>query len=118
VPDIILIATGSEVALAVGAAQQLAADGVQARVVSMPCTDAFEHQSDEYKQAILPPAVTARVVIEAGVSDGWWRHAGPGGRVIGMDSFGESAPAEELFRHFGFTVENVSNVARQVLAGQ
>jgi transketolase len=117
-PDVILIATGSEVALAVGAAAELAATDIMVRVVSMPCTDLFAKQSEDYKEAVLPSAVTARIVIEAGVSEIWWRYAGPGGRVIGIDRFGESAPAEELFRHFGFSVENVSNVARQVLAGQ
>jgi transketolase len=80
----------------------------------MPCTHLFDKQPDEYRRSVLP--VAARVVIEAGVSENWWRYAGPGGRIIGLDSFGASAPAEELFRHFGFSVENVCKVARQVLA--
>ncbi len=115
VPDIVLIATGSEVALAVSAAEELAADGVKARVVSMPSTDAFEAQDADYREAILPAAVTARVVIEAGVTASWWRYAGPAGRIVGMDCFGESAPADELFEHFGFSTSNVVAVAKDVL---
>jgi len=116
-PDIILIATGSEVALAVAAADALAADGVKVRVVSMPCTNIFAAESDDYRNEVLPEDVTARVVIEAGVTDAWWLYAGPKGRVIGLDRFGESAPAAELFKHFGFSVENVLKVARETLAG-
>jgi len=115
-PDLILIATGSEVGLAVAAAGQLGADGIKARVVSMPCTDQFEAQSDAYRESVLPVAVTARVAIEAGVSNGWWRYAGSSGRVIGLDRFGQSAPAEELFEYFGFSVDNVLKVARDILA--
>jgi len=115
VPDIILIATGSEVALAVSAARVLAVDGVNARVVSMPCTDLFDAQSKEYREQVLPAAVTARVVIEAGVTEAWWRYAGSQGRVIGMDRFGQSAPAGELFEHFGFSTDNVVAIARETL---
>lgn len=115
VADILLIATGSEVALAVSAAEALAADGVKARVVSMPCTDVFDVQSADYKESVLPAAVTARVVIEAGVTEGWWRFAGPAGQIIGLDRFGESAPAEELFEYFGFSTSNVVTVAEDVL---
>jgi transketolase len=115
-PDIILIATGSEVALAVGAAAELAADGINARVVSMPCTDLFDAQSDEYKEQVLPSGVSRRVAIEAGVSDGWWQYVGQNGRIVGLDRFGASAPASELFEHFGFSVDNVSNIARELLA--
>ncbi len=115
VADILLIATGSEVALAVSAAEALAADGVKARVVSMPCTDVFDVQSADYKESVLPAAVTARVVIEAGVTEGWWRFAGPAGQIIGLDRFGESAPAEELFEYFGFSTSNVVTVAKDVL---
>ena len=114
-PDIILIATGSEVALAMDAAAKLAADSIRVRVVSLPCVDIFESQDADYRDQVLPPAVTARVVIEAGVTNYWWRYAGPAGAVIGLDRFGESAPAGELFEHFGFSVENVVRVARQVL---
>jgi transketolase len=114
-PDIILIATGSEVALAMSAAEVLAADGVNARVVSMPCTDVFDAQDAGYREAVLPADVTARVAIEAGVSAMWWRYAGSGGRVIGLDRFGESAPAGELFEHFGFSTSNVVAVAKEIL---
>ncbi|MDE0789299.1 MAG: transketolase [Woeseiaceae bacterium] len=115
VPDIILIATGSEVALAVSAAEALTADGVNARVVSMPSTDVFDTQDAAYRESVLPAAVTARVAIEAGVTETWWRYVGSHGRVVGLDRFGESAPAEELFEHFGFTTENVVAVAKDVL---
>jgi len=114
-PDIILIATGSEIALAVSAAQALSVDSIKARVVSMPCTDLFDAQDDAYREQVLPAAVTARVVIEAGVTELWWRYAGPKGRVIGLDRFGESAPAKELFEHFGFSTDNVVAVAKETL---
>jgi len=114
-PDIVLIATGSEVQLAVSAAEKLAADGVKARVVSMPSTDVFEAQEAAYQESVLPAAVTARVVIEAGVTATWWRYAGAAGTIIGLDRFGESAPANELFEHFGFSTDNVVKVAKDVL---
>ena len=114
-PDLILIATGSEVELAVAAADALSADGVAARVVSMPCTDLFDAQDAAYREQVLPAGVTARVAIEAGVTEGWWRYVGAGGRVVGMDRFGESAPAGELFKHFGFSTENVVKVAKEIL---
>ena len=114
-PDILLIATGSEVELAMGAADALADDGVKACVVSMPSTDVFDAQDVEYRESVLPAAVSARVAIEAGVTEGWWRFVGTQGRVIGLDRFGESAPASELFEHFGFTTENVVAVAKDVL---
>ncbi len=114
-PDLIFIATGSEVALAVSAAEVLASDGVKARVVSMPCTDLFDAQDESYRQRVLPHDVTARVVIEAGVTETWWRYAGTGGRIIGLDRFGESAPAGELFEHFGFSTENVVAIAKETL---
>jgi transketolase len=114
-PDIILIATGSEVALAMSAAEALAADGVNVRVVSMPSTGVFDAQDENYREAVLPGDVTARVAIEAGVSDLWWRYVGSGGRVIGLDRFGESAPAGELFEHFGFSTGNVVAVAKEIL---
>ena len=115
-PDILLIATGSEVALATGAAARLGADGIKARVISMPCTSLFDAQSDEYKQKVLPANVSRRVAIEAGVSDGWWRFVGQHGRIVGLDRFGASAPADDLFEHFGFSVDNVLTVARELLA--
>ena len=114
-PDIILIATGSEVFLAMQAAEMLAGDGIAARVVSLPCTDLFDAQDDDYREQVLPSRVTARVVIEAGVTASWWRYAGTGGRIIGLDRFGESAPADELFKHFGFTADNVVNVAKELM---
>jgi transketolase len=114
-PDILLIATGSEVELAMGAAEALAGDGVKARVVSMPSTDVFDAQDAGYRESVLPAAVSARVAIEAGVTDGWWRYVGMQGHVIGLDRFGESAPASELFEHFGFTTDNVVAVAKDVL---
>jgi len=114
-PDIVFIATGSEIALAVSAADALGADGIQTRVVSMPCTDVFETQDAGYRESVLPADVTARVVIEAGVTDGWWRYAGAKGRVVGLDRFGESAPAGELFEHFGFSTDNVVAVAKELL---
>ena len=115
-PQIIFIATGSEVGLAVGAASALENEGIAARVVSMPCTDLFDAQPEDWRQSVLPPEVGARIVIEAGVGDFWWRYAGPSGRIIAMHGFGESAPAEELFQHFGFTVDNVLSAAREMLA--
>jgi len=114
-PDIILVATGSELALAASAAEALAADSIKARVVSMPCTDLFDAQDEAYREQVLPSAVTARVVIEAGVTASWWRYAGPQGRVIGLDRFGESAPAGELFEHFGFSTDNVVAIAKETL---
>jgi transketolase len=113
---VILIATGSEVALAMSAAAELEAADIGARVVSMPCTDLFDAQDAEYRESVLPATVAARVCIEAGVTDGWWRYAGAGGRVIGIDRFGESAPAEALFEHFGFTTAHVVAAAREILA--
>jgi transketolase len=115
-PDIIMIATGSEVALVTAAAAELDADGIKVRVVSMPSTDQFDAQSDEYRESVLPAGVTSRVAVEAGVTEGWWRYVGTQGRVIGLDRFGASAPAEELFEHFGFTVANVLKIARETLA--
>jgi len=106
-PDAIIIATGSEVELAVKAADALAEKGKNIRVVSMPSTNVFEAQDQAYKDSVLPPSVSQRVVVEAGVTDSWWKYAGSAGRVIGLDRFGESAPAGQLFKEFGFTVDNV-----------
>ena len=116
IPDLILIATGSEVPLAMRAADTLSGDGRNVRVVSMPCTELFDEQPSDYRSSVLPPSVSARIAIEAGVADGWWRYVGLDGRVIGMQSFGASAPAGELFRHFGFSEENVIQVAGELLA--
>ena len=106
-PDVILIATGSEVELAVKAADELSGKGKKVRVVSMPSTNVFDAQDEAYRESVLPSSVTKRVVIEAGVTDSWWKYTGTQGRVIGMDRFGESAPAGALFKEFGFTVDNV-----------
>ncbi|MFH4668077.1 transketolase [Vibrio alginolyticus] len=115
-PELILIATGSEVELAVEAAAQLTAEGKKVRVVSMPSTDAFDKQDAAYREAVLPSDVTARIAIEAGIDDFWYKYVGFDGRIIGMTSFGESAPAGELFKMFGFTTENVVNTAKELLA--
>jgi len=115
-PEAILIATGSEVALAVAAAEQLAAQGRRVRVVSMPSTDTFEAQDAAYRESVLPRQVTARVVVEAASPDLWYKYVGHQGRVIGMTSFGESAPAGKLFEHFGFTAERVAAAVRELLA--
>ncbi|MEH0761746.1 transketolase [Vibrio sp. 16] len=115
-PELILIATGSEVELAVGAAAQLTAEGKQVRVVSMPSTDAFDKQDAAYREAVLPSDVTARIAIEAGIADFWYKYVGFGGKIIGMTTFGESAPAGELFKMFGFTTENVVNTAKELLS--
>ncbi|KHD25239.1 transketolase [Vibrio caribbeanicus] len=115
-PELILIATGSEVELAVEAAAQLTAEGKQVRVVSMPSTDAFDKQDAAYREAVLPSDVTARIAIEAGIADFWYKYVGFGGKIIGMTTFGESAPAGELFKMFGFTTENVVNTAKELLS--
>ncbi|MFT6916038.1 MAG: transketolase [Motiliproteus sp.] len=114
-PDAILIATGSEVGLAMDAAAQLSEAGRNIRVVSMPCTDVFEAQSAEYRESVLPASVSARVAIEAAHSDFWYKYVGLNGRVVGMTSFGESAPAPELFKLFGFTVDNVVSKVNELL---
>ena len=114
-PDAILIATGSEVSLAMDAAEQLAAAGKQVRVVSMPCAEVFETQSNEYRESVLPSAITARVAIEAAHSDYWYKYVGLNGNIVGMTSFGESAPAGELFKLFGFSVENVVSKVNELL---
>src|SRR5690606_10403176 len=115
-PEAILIATGSEVALAVAAAEQLAEQGRRVRVVSMPSTDTFEAQDAAYRESVLPRQVTTRVVVEAASPDLWYKYVGHQGRVIGMTSFGESAPAGKLFEHFGFTAERVAEAVRELLA--
>jgi len=112
--EIILIATGSEVELAVQAAAELTASGKAVRVVSIPCTEQFELQSAEYKESVLPAAVTKRVAIEAGIADYWYKYTGLNGAVIGMTTFGESAPADQLFEMFGFTVKNVVETANSL----
>ena len=114
-PDAIIIATGSELELAVKAAEALSSKGKNIRVVSLPSTNVFDAQDAAYKESVLPAAVTARVVVEAGVTDSWWKYAGSQGKVIGLDRFGESAPAPALFKLFGFTVENVVATVESIL---
>jgi transketolase len=113
-PELILIATGSEVALVREAAEKLEAEGRQVRVVSMPCADVFAAQDEAYQSHVLPAGVP-RLAVEAGSTDSWWRFIGGNGDVIGMDSFGASAPGPELFEHFGFTVDNVIDTARRLI---
>ncbi|XAG16802.1 transketolase [Vibrio metschnikovii] len=115
-PELILIATGSEVELAVNAAAELEAQGKHVRVVSMPSTDAFDKQDAAYREAVLPADVTKRIAIEAGIADFWYKYVGFGGKIIGMTTFGESAPADQLFKMFGFTTENVVKTANELLA--
>ncbi|MEG7345295.1 transketolase [Serratia marcescens] len=114
-PDVILIATGSEVGITVEAADKLTAAGRQVRVVSMPSTDAFDKQDAAYRESVLPAAVTARVAVEAGIADYWYKYVGLNGAIVGMTTFGESAPAEQLFAEFGFTVDNVVAKAQALL---
>jgi len=114
-PDLIFIATGSEVELAVKAAEQLTAEGKKIRVVSMPSTNVFDKQDEAYREAVLPSAVTKRVAVEAGIADFWYKYVGFNGRIVGMHSFGESAPADQLFKLFGFTVDNVVAKAKEIL---
>ncbi len=111
---VVLIATGSEVELAVKAQEALAAEGIATRVVSMPCTSAFDRQDAAYKDSVLPKGVV-RVAVEAGSTDGWYKYVGLDGAVLGMHSFGESAPAPDLFKHFGFTVENLVKTVKSVM---
>lgn len=114
-PDGIIIATGSEVELAMKAAKSLQQQGIKARVVSMPATDIFDQQDDQYKESVLPATVTCRIAIEAGRTDYWYKYVGSKGRVIGIDSFGKSAPAEELFADFGLTEHNTALTFKSLL---
>ena len=114
-PEVILIATGSEVGITVEAADKLAAAGTKVRVVSMPSTDAFDKQDAAYRESVLPKAVSARVAVEAGIADYWFKYVGLNGAIVGMHSFGESAPADLLFKEFGFTVDNVVAQAQSLL---
>jgi len=114
-PDLLVIGTGSELQLAFAAAVALEGEGIQARVVSIPCWEAFDEQDEAYRAAVLPAAVRRRVTIEAGASLGWERYAGDEGAIIGIDHFGASAPAGTIFEHLGFTAERVTEVARRVV---
>ena len=114
-PDIILIATGSEVHPALAARDRLARQGVKTRVVSMPSWELFERQPQSYRDEVLPPEVTVRLAIEAGVPQGWYRYVGDGGDVIAIEGFGASAPYKVLWEEYGFTAENVAARALEVL---
>ncbi|WAT01428.1 transketolase [Rouxiella chamberiensis] len=114
-PEVILIATGSEVGITVEAADKLAAAGTRVRVVSLPSTDAFDAQDEAYRESVLPKAVSARVAVEAGIADYWYKYVGLNGAIVGMTTFGESAPADLLFKEFGFTVDNVVAKAQSLL---
>ena len=116
--DLILIATGSELHLATGAAERLAADGIRARVVSLPCWELFQAQDAAYRESVLPRAVRRRLSIEAGASLGWERWVGDEGAIIAIDRFGASAPAGTIFQELGFTVDHVTDVAHQVARGE
>jgi transketolase len=115
-PELLLLATGSEVSLALRAYEQLFASGVRARVISMPSWELFENQSPAYKESVLPPTVRARVAVEAGVKMGWERYLGPKGEFVGMSTFGASAPYETLYKEFGITVENIIAASKRTLA--
>jgi transketolase len=117
-PQLVLIATGSEVSLALEAHRQLVGEGVRSRVVSMPSWELFEMQSVEYRDTVLPPAVLARVSVEAASPFGWDRYVGPSGAIIGVNRFGASAPGPVVMAHYGFTVEHVVATAKGVLARQ
>ncbi|WP_027591840.1 transketolase C-terminal domain-containing protein, partial [Pseudomonas sp. RL] len=114
-PELILIATGSEVGLAMQAADKLTVQGRKVRVVSMPCTSVFDAQDAAYKQRVLPVEVGARIAIEAAHADFWYKYVGLEGRIIGMTTYGESAPAAQLFEEFGFTVDNIVATAEELL---
>jgi len=114
-PEVILIASGSEVSLAVDAHEELIAEGIRSRVVSMPSWEIFEHQSKEYRDSVLPPKVTARISVEQASTFGWERYVGSSGRMIGMQTFGASAPLKELQRKFSFEPGRVVEVAKELL---
>jgi transketolase len=115
-PDVILIGTGSEVSLCMSARDQLATENIKARVVSMPCWELFEEQDETYRDSVLPLGITARVTVEEAAAIGWDRYAGPAGVVLGMHSFGMSAPIKDVAKHFGFTTDHVVAAAKQAIA--
>ncbi|MBE5774095.1 MAG: transketolase, partial [Clostridiales bacterium] len=114
-PDVLLMASGSEVEQCVEAQAMLKAEGIEARVISMPSFELFEAQSEEYKESVMPKAVRARVAIEAAATFGWHKYVGMDGEVIGLDHFGASAPYKLLFKEYGFTAENVAAAAKKVI---
>jgi transketolase len=115
-PECIVIAAGSEVSLALPVVQKLQAAGRRVRLVSMPSTDLFDAQDAAYRESVLPAAVTRRLAVEAGASGGWWKYLGLGGRVLGVDRFGASGKAPDLFRKFGLTPDNVERLVLELLA--
>jgi transketolase len=115
-PEVIVIATGSEVGIAAEAVRAAAAKGRKVRLVSMPSTNTFDAQDEAYKQSVLPPSVTRRVAVEAGVTAQWWHYVGLTGEIIGINHFGASAPAKDLFKAYGFTAERVGEAIDKVLA--
>ncbi|PCI21041.1 MAG: transketolase, partial [Piscirickettsiaceae bacterium] len=115
-PQVILMGTGSEVELATAAAETLSAEGIKVRVVSMPCTDIFDKQDVAYKESVLPSSVTARAAIEAGTTALWYKYVGLNGAVIGIDRYGESAPAKVLFEYFGITADKLVTAAKELLS--
>src|SRR5699024_2803868 len=115
-PEVVLIATGSEVHLAVAAREILEAEGTPTRVVSAPCLEWFDEQDDAYRESVLPAAVRARVSVEAGLALSWYRYLGDAGRAVSLEHYGASASAEKLFEEFGFTAENVVAKARESIA--
>src|SRR4029450_4384162 len=114
-PEVIIIASGSEVSVAVEAHETLVAEGIRSRVVSMPSWEIFDHQTKEYRDSVLPPNVKARVAVEQGSTLGWERYVGPSGHVVGMKTFGASAPLKELQRKFGFEPDQVVAAAKKQL---
>jgi transketolase len=115
-PQAILIATGSEVSLVMEAQKLLSEEGIRCRVVSMPCWELFEEQSEAYRESVLPPSVTARVAVEAGATLGWWRWVGDHGAIVGLDRFGASAPAEVNFEELGFTPQRIVGAVKSLLS--
>jgi transketolase len=115
-PEVVLIGTGSEVALCVAAYEQLKAEGVRARVVSMPSWELFEKQSPEYRDSVLPPDIDARVVVEAASGFGWAHYAGRNGAILAMQTFGSSAPLQQLLQKYGFTAERIATTAKEQIA--
>ena len=118
VPEVIVIATGSEVGIAADAVRTMAAKGKKVRLVSMPSTNTFDAQDDAYKQSVLPPSVTRRVAVEAGVAGSWWHYVGLNGEIVGINHFGASAPAKDLFKAYGFTAEHVAAAIERVSSKQ
>ena len=117
-PDILLLATGSEVGLCIEAYEQLSQEGINVRVVSMPSWELFEQQNQDYRDEVLPPEITARIGVEQASVFGWHRYIGPSGEIVGMQTFGASAPLKELQKKFGFTAEHVVTKAKDLLAQQ